>query len=254
MAHSASIWLTVALGIFRYITVNSNFPVNKVIHLRKAKMVIGVVYVVTFLLCLPNFTSITIFGHQKPNGIIWVLQFRSESSLDRVIHQVNFWIQAIVMKIMPGLTLFLFIFLLIYTLKTVESSRRRNIQNAHRGTTAQTSLVTSSEMRRIQEANRPTRLLIMILVLYFATEIPQGIMIILSGVLPNFLEQVYHPLGDVMDILSLANNNVTFILYCSTSKRFQNAMLDFFCCCFPPRNRSRHASLRKRRLSRKATL
>ena len=223
VAHSSSIWLTVALGMFRYTAIHKCRRDNHFQSLRRAKVVVTSVYLVTFLMCIPNFFSMTIKGHPKEGlGVIWVIRFRSENFLQKLVYRINFWVQAIVMKILPGLILFVIILLLVHTLRAVSHARKKYpMEKAVR--------LSPSEIRRIKQTNRPTRLLIAILILYFITEVPQGVILLLSGTLPKFLEEIYNPLGDFMDILTLSNNNVTFILYCAMSKRFQMAIKELFC-------------------------
>ena len=42
---------------------------------------------------------------------------------------------------------------------------------------------------------------------------PQGVINLLSGVLPGFVNEVYMALGDLLDILALINNGINFIGY-----------------------------------------
>ena len=57
---------------------------------------------------------------------------------------------------------------------------------------------------------------------------PQGVINLLSGVLPGFVNEVYMALGDLLDILALINNGINFILYCSMSKQFRDTFVSVF--------------------------
>ncbi len=71
-------------------------------------------------------------------------------------------------------------------------------------------------------------MLLVVVFLFLLTEFPQGILNLLSGILAHFVEEVYWPLGDLVDILALINNCVNFILYCSMSKQFRDTFIDIF--------------------------
>lgn len=73
-----------------------------------------------------------------------------------------------------------------------------------------------------KRTDRTTRMLVVVLLLFLMTEIPQGVLGLLSAVLGNcFFRYCYHKLGEVMDILALLNGSINFILYCSMSRQFR---------------------------------
>ncbi len=71
-------------------------------------------------------------------------------------------------------------------------------------------------------------MLLTVVFLFLVTEFPQGILNMLSGILPHFVDEVYGPLGDLMDILALINNGINFILYCTMSKQFRDTFIQVF--------------------------
>ena len=106
-------------------------------NVTRAKIAIALVYVVTCVICIPNFVSITVqsqpFRHtdrdlamtqscgggdwnasstQPPANstpqpqLIWVVTFKLDNELDNFVHVLNFWIQALLVKLLPccGLT------------------------------------------------------------------------------------------------------------------------------------------------------
>jgi len=77
-----------------------------------------------------------------------------------------------------------------------------------------------------RKTNRTTRMLLVVVALFLVTEFPQGIINLLSGVLSGqFVEQVYMPLGDLLDIIALVNNGINFLLYCTMSKQFRDTFV-----------------------------
>lgn len=65
-------------------------------------------------------------------------------------------------------------------------------------------------------------MLVAVLLLFLVTEIPQGILGLLSAALGDcFFRNCYHKFGELMDILALLNGSINFILYCSMSRQFR---------------------------------
>lgn len=73
-----------------------------------------------------------------------------------------------------------------------------------------------------KQTDRTTRMLVVVLLLFLITEIPQGILGLLSAALGDcFFRNCYHKFGELMDILALLNGSINFILYCSMSRQFR---------------------------------
>lgn len=79
--------------------------------------------------------------------------------------------------------------------------------------------------------SRTTIMLLIVMVLFLVTELPQGILLILSLTIEDFFDRVYIPLGDTMDILALINNSINFVLYCSMSIEFRRTISKWICQC-----------------------
>lgn len=72
-------------------------------------------------------------------------------------------------------------------------------------------------------------MLVMIVSVFLLTEVPQGVVTILSGLLEEwFYDNVYKALGDILDLLSLLNALVTFPLYCSMSQNYRRTFTRIF--------------------------
>lgn len=52
--------------------------------------------------------------------------------------------------------------------------------------------------------------------------------------------QVYLPMGDFMDLLSLINSAVNFLIYCVMNKKFRITFFELFCMCGHARKISRY--------------
>jgi thyrotropin-releasing hormone receptor len=71
-------------------------------------------------------------------------------------------------------------------------------------------------------------MLVAVVLFFVATELPQGVLALLSGIDKNIFEEVYVPLGDVFDLLVLVNSAVNFVLYCSMSRQFRRTFTEVF--------------------------
>ena len=108
-----------------------------------------------------------------------------------IITITNFWIHALLIKLIPCALLSIFGVLLIYTLR---DSNRKRLELRRRSTlTIQTS---KKRSMRSQEHFRTTWMLVVVIVLFLITELPQGILALCSGLMPGFFEAYYMPLGE----------------------------------------------------------
>lgn len=245
VVHTVSIWLTVTLAIFRYIFIKYAIKGAFLCSMKRAKIAVACVYVVTFLVCIPNFLTIDIIDNQEnthnsslSNGteeqVMYFVTFKKSSKTDWVIYTLNFWVQAIIIKLIPCIGLLILSILIIKTMREADA-RRKNLKKAANAVAMTTSTATGSESggncpdtSRDRRTNRTTRMLLIVVALFVLTELPQCIVLLLSGCLPHFQEEVYHPLGDLMDILALINNSINFILYCAMSKQFRDTFRELF--------------------------
>jgi len=72
-------------------------------------------------------------------------------------------------------------------------------------------------------------MLVLVVLSFVVTEMPQGILAFLSGINNDIFEEVYVPLGDIFDILVLINSSANFILYCIMSAQFRKTFREVFC-------------------------
>jgi len=78
-----------------------------------------------------------------------------------------------------------------------------------------------------EDQERMTWILLIILFLFVITELPQGVLALLSWILGDvFNYECYLQLGDLLDIFSLTKSSINFFLYCSMSRW----IFSFFVC------------------------
>ncbi|CAH8521455.1 unnamed protein product [Schistosoma rodhaini] len=87
---------------------------------------------------------------------------------------------------------------------------------------------TTFENEREKAENRMTKFLLAIVIIFMITLLPQAILLFLSGLVGDcFTDTVYNALGDFMDLLTIVNNGINFILYCSMSHQFRTTFIQF---------------------------
>ncbi|CAL8091694.1 unnamed protein product [Calicophoron daubneyi] len=248
--HSQAIWITVLLAVFRYIHVG--FPTNGPHLATKRRALIAVV--ITACLCvlfvLPNVVinyvdaclgpPNTPTNNKSTNSTVYyfVGSEPSEENLDRFsiarlrtaqLHIANFWLQAILLKIVPSFTLAVLTVLLINEMRNA-SKRRKILQQKDAKNHLRCLLRDGANRERIQQHNesRTTALLLTILICFLTVEVPQGVLVICLHLIPDFHTNVYQPLGDFIDFITLVNESINFVIYTSMSHQFRKAFCHVF--------------------------
>ncbi|KAM3718067.1 G-protein coupled receptor [Dirofilaria immitis] len=257
IGHSSSIWLSVMLALIRYMTLRSRRKVNVLqIHLRHSYIAIAFVVLFVTSMNTPNFLAYKIFemrlsetcnttdvGNLDASAYIPGV---SDLALEAhcLIFRMAFWISGTIFKMIPCLLLSSFLWLLMKILTKVQQNRLKLFYHSThfcngkyhdkkdyqgRNKNAIDSCYSKTNTDTIYRADRTTRMLLTILCVFLITELPQGIMMVLSGILPEaFRRHIYNSLGDLLDLLSLCNACTTFVIYCSMSEQFRNEFKQVF--------------------------
>lgn len=236
VVHSVSIWLTVTLAIFRYLFIRYPGQGAQLCSLKRANLAIVLTYIITFIFCIPNFVTLKIIHMNQTSEIIdessivrnvsetlWSISFKKETSNEQFVYFMNFWIQAVIVKLIPCIALTVLSLLIVYTMKKVEK-KRQLLFSKPKGESAKVE----DDSGRIAKTNRTTRMLLAVVFLFLLTEFPQGILNMLCGIIPYFQGAYYDPLAEIVDILALINNGINFILYCTMSKQFRDTFVQVF--------------------------
>jgi hypothetical protein len=239
VVHSIAIWLTVTLALFRYIFIRFPRLGAQYCNIHKAKIAVVANVIVVTLVCVPYSVNFSIADHsftdpdeQIPNGTIYFIQMKKNNDFEKVLYNVNFWIQAILIKLLPGFLLTIFSVLLVNTMRSAEKRRKKLLNNVpmsdENGATSTSSTATSSRKQKKSRSNRTTKMLLAVVILFLLTETPQGVLSVMGGLDESFFIHIYLPLGDLLDIITLINNGINFVLYCTMSKQFRDTFLKLF--------------------------
>ena len=91
------------------------------------------------------------------------------------------------------------------------------------------TLLKKRNFKKLNRNNRASTILMAICIIFLIAELPLSNLTFLSITMGDaFYEEVYMPLGDIMEMIVLISSSVNFILYCSMSKAFRKAFFSFF--------------------------
>ena len=235
--HSISIWLTVYLAIYRYFYIKNN-------HLKlfnQPKLIILLITLFCFIYCSPTYFYPTInsrsFNNLTLNGTVLesFVYYMDQSDLDLktngLIFKLSFYSQALFAKIIPCILVVTFITLLMHSLLIVKQNgdRLKSVKYDKSNKELVYKTVNKRRNQTTKQNNRTNLMLLIVCFLFLITELPQAFLIFFSILNRHFYDEVYKPLGDLMDVGVLVNYSINFILYCSMSKAFRIAFINFFC-------------------------
>ncbi|KAK3083313.1 hypothetical protein FSP39_019255 [Pinctada imbricata] len=234
--HTIAIWLGVALAIFRYNHIQSPAKGNltRMRRLIRARITVFVIYLGSMLLLIPNYLSNEIVAKEENSTIFIMKDPKLASQSVSKIMFLNIILYGVVAKLLPCVLMIIYGSLLLRTLNSKFRTKRLQL------------LRKRTYLQRPMDTSRTTIMLLIVLVLFLLTELPQSILVLLSLFLKGFFENIYIPLGDTMDILALVNNGINFILYCTMSREFRKGLRKLLCsrCVRPRRERTQIDSTR----------
>ncbi|XP_035732205.1 sex peptide receptor-like [Vespa mandarinia] len=227
--HTISIALTLTLAVWRYIALRFLQYNHAWCTPTRCKIALWCCVLAPLIACAPSYF---VFGikdkHFMENGTseIWYYVDTDYSTDKGFIYQLNFWILGVVVKLMPCVILTIISCWLIKTLCRTKD-RKQALKNYNQPLVKNlpinnSPIIPRRPSKNEKHADRTTRMLVAVLLLFLITEIPQGVLGLLSGILGDcFFHSCYHTFGEVMDILALLNGAINFILYCLMSRQFR---------------------------------
>ncbi|CAL1531276.1 unnamed protein product, partial [Lymnaea stagnalis] len=214
--HTISIWLAVALAAFRFNQIRSTCPrgpLAKERRIRQVKMAAAIIYISSVVVMIPNYLSneiVKISINKNINvsafGLKEVNLGSPEVDWNILINVLTY---AFLAKILPCILILIFSGSLLYHMGIKAARRRQRL---------------SASCQQI----KTTRMLLVVLVMFIFTELPQGVLTVLSALVPDFYHHVYYPISDLIDFVSLVNNAINFVLYCVMSQQFREKFFSIY--------------------------
>ena len=187
IAHTTSIWITVTLSAFRYSMVRRAADGRAATassagnDLRKSRYIVLLVCASCAVVLIPNYLTLAIASSADPATNQTMYEVVTTSSqpnstvVDAALSTVNFWIHALIIKLVPCVLMSLFGFLLVLTVRR----QRQRSRQLLRGTGAKNSGRTTIKCQpktKAREGSHTTAMLVSVIVLFLITEFPQGVL------------------------------------------------------------------------------
>lgn len=209
--HTISILLTVTLAVFRYIMVKHSDHARTWCSLHRAKLSVFIAVLLSLALSLTNIFGLTVVqgtavvGNDSHvwNITGWFVRYKTGP-----VKVVNFWIVAVCVRLLPCVILTVISTVLIHTMRSVD--------------------LRQAILLRRKPMSLRKQVLLAIMLLFLISEFPHGVLNLLSGLFDVVFDNVYEPLGDVLDIVALLNSSINFILYCTMSTKFRRTFVMTF--------------------------
>ncbi|KAJ1351246.1 Serpentine type 7TM GPCR chemoreceptor Srw [Parelaphostrongylus tenuis] len=249
--HATSIWLTVLLAQIRVYTIKraTSGPTEAI----TAKATGFIALVTLFIVALVNIPNFMTFEIVEIDAELWLPCLISASedaplqttstilesgfnstetpSFGKIFHvrasdedcfllKVAFWVNGLFFKVVPCALLTVSIIALLKIIRDVSQRRK--------------SLALVMNKKRMPR-DHTTPMLVAVLSIFLIAELPQGMLHVCNAIFSNetFYKTIYLPLGDLMDLLSLINSAVNFLIYCAMSRKFRNVFMQTFMACLP---------------------
>lgn len=166
--HTISIWLTLLLAVWRYLSVAHPLRSRDWCTLDRALLAILLAYVCSPLVCIPLYLTFTIQSQtwippgaaKEVNGSLWLdeagkeqytLYFLGTSELAKanqsLLENINFWTYSVVVKLIPCVALTILSFRLISALVSAKE-RRQNLKSNNISTKNNAHAVTAARNER----------------------------------------------------------------------------------------------------------
>ena len=192
-AHTVSICLTITLALWRYVAVCH--PNKKILFMKRTIPVIVASYIISPIVSIPIYLSLKIrefnitlnsnetSKHEDINLTIYKV-YPSEMAAN---HQKAYlWIYSVIIKLLPCIVL---TFLSLQLIRALYEAKKR--KEKLKGN------LSIKLLSKKKQADRTTKMLIAVLLLFLVTEFPQGILGLFSALLQeNFYIYCYQKLGE----------------------------------------------------------
>lgn len=227
--HVLATWLTVALAIVRCVQLKTRN--NRYSHHAMAKKIGIFITIGASILCIPNYLAFSV--KKIPEEMIeflcvsenvhgnstegWLVAASDLSSkYNETPLTIAFELSAILFFLIPCLLLIVAFCYLMSTLIKFGERRKR--------------LGKYFQTHSCVHVEHHTALLLVILVVFVTTQLPQGILTFLCSVLSqNYQQNVYQSLSQFMELLSIINGLIGFIVNCAMSTLFRSTFVEYFC-------------------------
>lgn len=214
--HTFSNWITISLAIFRYLKVCNQNIGKKICTRKRALLTIGIVFIATTLASSPFYLYYEVYDLAE-DGVgfsgYWIR--KTSFAVAHVDYQTTLaWLYGVIFKVGPCLAMIILCSLIA-----------RNLYNADKRRGNMAAGIDSNGNRISSGYRRTTKMLIIIVVIYVAAELPIGVVSLVSGLQYSeshfFYFLLYSYVGDLLDTLTVINGSVNLIVYVTMSRQYR---------------------------------
>lgn len=206
------------LACSRYLFIRSRGRWN--LAITKTRLLILGVYIFGVIVSVPNYMVTKLeptFVPQHNTTVYRIESLKIYLGNSTIMNAVNVWLFVLVGKLLPLCLICVFGCLLLKTI-------RYSVQLTE-------SLKLTSCSRRMRAHKRTTIMLLAIMAMFILSELPAAILVLISIFVKNFFMEYYLLFADTLDILSLTNNAINFIMYCIMSRQFRDSLCETLPFC-----------------------
>ena len=225
--HSAT-WFIVCVAILRYLAICHVFRGRYAwTQPGRGLVMVSVVIVTCFIVNMPRFFELQVVQIQcQPNTSLYMWHY-SEFSKTYWYEAIYPWISAGVGYMMPLFLVLVFNVLIIIKIQTSRYRRRE--------------LAPGSPNVRRQPDRQTTKMLVVVMLIFFILELPDAVAHVLRAILSYEVrfQVTYYEFILVANVMSLIHSSITFILYSAMSSEFRKTFHKTFCICDKKKSRYR---------------
>lgn len=147
------------------------------------------------------------------------IAYHVDSDYEGTLYQANFWVHGVVIKLLPCSILTV---ISVWLIRALYNANQHQKKLRNYNTCPAAEKMVKRQNKADKRTDRTTKMLLAVLLLFLVTELPQGIMGLMSGLLGwCFFKRCYDLFGELMDFLALLNGAINFVLYCTMSRQFR---------------------------------
>ncbi|OXA60696.1 Sex peptide receptor [Folsomia candida] len=225
--HTASIWLTLALAVQRYIYVCHAPVARSWCTMPRVLKGITWIYVVAFLHQSTRFfdrvyvtTEIVWEGELRPVCRMEHAQWLNTITLD-VYFNVYYWFRVIFIHFIPCVALIVLNFLLFRAMRQAMQKRLQLFKDKK-----------TSESKKMRESNSTTIMLIVVVTVFLLVEVPLAVLTVLHIISSTLFEFLDYYVVNIcilfFNFFIIVSYPINFAIYCGMSRQFRETFKDLF--------------------------
>ena len=215
VTHTISIWLAVCMSAMRYVFIRTRGNSSWNLGIGQTCVLVGIVYWFSVMIFIPNYIVTETEPIFLPESNVTIYKMKNleiYSKNTSTMNAINVWTFIVVGKLAPCCLISLFGGLLLRSL-----SESKKLSESLKQTTCS---------QRMKAHKRTTLMLCTIILMFLIAELPSAVLVFVCVFVEGFFLDYYLLFADTLDILSLINNAVNFIMYCSMSRQFRECLCE----------------------------